>query len=70
MAYDKGRVARRLKSLRMDKGWEQADLARESGVSLAAIASCESCRTGMQLDTALKLADALGCTLETLACRD
>lgn len=70
MAYDSERIARRLKSLRMDKGWEQADLARESGVSLAAIASCESCRTGMRLDTAVKLADALGCTLEQLVCRD
>ena len=70
MPYDKERVARRLKSLRVDAGMEQADLAEASGVGLGTIASAEPCRTGMNLDTAFDLTEALGCTLEQLVCRD
>ncbi|GKG90222.1 MAG: helix-turn-helix transcriptional regulator [Gordonibacter pamelaeae] len=70
MPYDKERVARRLKSLRVDAGMEQADLAEASGVGLGTIASAETCRTGMNLDTAFDLTEALGCTLEQLVCRD
>lgn len=70
MAYDKERVARRLKSLRMDKGWDQETLAKESNVSLGTISSIEIARNGMSLDTACKLTDALGCSLERLVCRE
>ncbi len=70
MGYDKDRIARRLKSLRADKGWEQDDLARESGVSKAVIANIETARTGTSLDTAFKLTEALGCSLEQLVCRE
>lgn len=70
MGYDKERVARRLKSLRADKGWEQDDLARESGVSKAVIANIETARTGTGLDVAFKLTEALGCTLDQLVCRE
>lgn len=70
MTYDRKRVAMRIKSLRMDKGWDQSDLSRESGVSVATIANIETARSGMAFDTALKMADALGCTMEKLACRD
>lgn len=70
MAYDKERVARRLKSLRTDKGWGQEELAERSGVPLNTIRSAETARTGMNLDTAFKLTDALGCTLDALVCRD
>lgn len=68
--YDKERIARRLKSLRADKGWDQDMLANRAGVSKSAIASCESQRTGLSLDTAYKITEALGCTLEQLVCRD
>lgn len=70
MPYDKERVARRMKSLRADKGWDQSDLAREAGVSLDAIASAETARRGMNLDTAYDIAEALGCSMERLVCRD
>lgn len=59
MEYDKYRVARRLKSLRVDKGWSQDDLARESDVSKAMIANIETARSGMGLDTAFKITGAL-----------
>ncbi len=70
MPYDKERVARRLKSLRADKGWEQKDLAREAGVSIDVVASAETARRGMNLDTAYDIAEALGCSLERLVCRE
>lgn len=70
MIYDKERVAMRVKSLRIDKGWDQADLSRESGVSAATIANIETARSGMGFDTAVKIANAVGCTLDKLACRD
>jgi transcriptional regulator with XRE-family HTH domain len=70
MSYDRERIARRLKSLRADKGWSQEDLANASGVPLNTIRSAETTRTGMNLDTAYKLTEALGCTLDVLVCRD
>ncbi|MEG0504282.1 MAG: helix-turn-helix transcriptional regulator [Raoultibacter sp.] len=70
MPYNKERVARRLKSLRADIGWDQSELASESGVSKNVIASAETARTGMNLDTAFDLTEALGCTLEQLVCRE
>ena len=69
MCIDLDRMARRVKSLRYDKGWTQADLARESGVSLSMVCYVEQGRSCPTLDTASSLADALGCTLDALACR-
>lgn len=63
------RMARRVKSLRIDKGWTQADLARESGVSQSMVARIEQALSCPGLDTTSDLADALGCTLDDIACR-
>lgn len=70
MPYDKNRVGLRLKSLRADKGWDQEKLAEMSGVSVDVIRNAETGRTGMRLDTALDLTEALGCSLERLVCRE
>lgn len=70
MPYDKERVSRRLKSLRSDLGWEQEDLAARAGVSKSVVVNAETARTGMNLDTAFDLTEAMGCTLEQLVCRD
>lgn len=70
MGYDKERIARRLKSLRADKGWDQDDLARKSGVSKAVIANIETARSGTGLDVAFKLTEALDCTIDQLVCRE
>ena len=69
MCIDLDRMARRVKSLRADKGWRQSDLAREAGVSESVVARIEQGRGCPGLDTASDLADALGCTLDVLACR-
>ncbi len=69
MEGSRTRMGNRLKSLRIDKGWDQERLARESGVSLGTVAKFEIGQNGIRFDTAVKLADALGCTLDELACR-
>ena len=70
MPYDKARVGLRLKSLRVDRGMSQKDLAEKSGVSLNAIARYELGDMSMGLDKAYELTDAMGCTIDQLVCRD
>lgn len=68
MPYDRERVARRIKSLRADKGWGQIELANKSGVSVDTIRRVETASQGLGLDKAVALSDALGCTIDELAC--
>ena len=70
MAYDKERVARRLKSLRADLGYDQQKLADLSGIPLRTIVSYETATAAMGMENAVKLADALECTLDELSCRN
>ena len=69
MAYDKKRVGLRLKSLRIDKGFDQKRLSNESTVPVTTIQSYEDGTSVMGMENAAKLADALNCTLDRLACR-
>ncbi len=69
MSYDKKRVGLRIKSLRIDRGLTQEDLYRVSTVPVATIQSYEDGTSVMGLENATKLADALECTLDRLACR-
>lgn len=69
MPYDKDRVAKRLKALRMDRGMSQEDLARASGVSKNSIARYEISCNSMGLSAAYDITAALGCTLDQLVCR-
>ena len=69
MAYDKKRVGLRIKSLRIDMGYNQDDLSKASTVPVATIQSYEDGTSVMGMENATKLADALGCTLDRLACR-
>lgn len=52
--------------LRNAKGWTQEKLAEESGVHRIMIARYESTGANMTIETAKKLADALGCTIDEL----
>lgn len=69
MAYDKARVGLRLKSLRIDKGFDQKRLSSESTVPVTTIQSYEDGTSVMGMENATKLADALNCSLDRLACR-
>lgn len=70
MAYNKERVALRIKSLRIDQGLDQKGLAELSTVPLGSLQSYEDGTSVMGMENATKLADALGCSLDKLACRD
>lgn len=69
MPYDKKRIGRRLKSIRIDRNFSQEELANKAGTSTGTIASVESGRSGIGLETAFNITDALGCTLDELVCR-
>lgn len=69
MSYDRTLVARRLKSLRAEKGMQQSDLSRVSGVSVSSITRYETEAHDMGLDVAYALTEALGCTLDQLVGR-
>lgn len=55
-----------IKTLRLAAGMSQADLAQSSAVSRISIARYESGRREPTLAIAVKLADALGCTIDEL----
>ena len=69
MAYDKKRVGQRIKSLRVDKGLNQEALAKLSSVPISTIQSYEDGTSVMGMENATKIADALECSLDRLACR-
>ena len=69
MAYDKIRVGRRIKSLRIDRGYDQKKLSEVSTVPVPTIQSYEDGTSVMGMENATKLADALECTLDRLTCR-
>ena len=69
MAYNKTRVGLRIKSLRIDKGLNQAQLAKASNVPIASLQSYEDGTSVMGMENATKLADALECSLDRLVCR-
>lgn len=69
MPYDKKRIGRRLKSIRIDRDLSQEELANKAGTSAGTIASIESGRSGIGLETAFNITDALDCTLDELVCR-
>jgi transcriptional regulator with XRE-family HTH domain len=48
------------------KGWTLYRLSKESGVSLTVLYSLENKKNGPTADTLVKLADALGVTLDEL----
>lgn len=56
----------RLKSLRQERGWSQADLAQQAGISRPAVSSIENNRLVPSVAAALALAQALRCTVEEL----
>lgn len=69
MAYDKARVGLRIKSLRIDKGYDQNRLSELSTVPVSTIQSYEDGTSVMGMENAVKLANALNCSLDRLACR-
>lgn len=59
----------RIKVLRAEKGWSQADLAQKVGVSRNSINSVENGRFDPSLPLAFDIADAFGVTIEEVFLR-
>jgi transcriptional regulator with XRE-family HTH domain len=57
---------RKMQALRLKLGMSQEDLARKSGVPSATIKNAEQGRTILRLDTAVKIAQALGVPVDEL----
>lgn len=69
VTYDKRLVGLRIKSLRIDRGYDQKTLAELSSIPLATIQSYEQGTNVMGMENATKIADVLECSLDRLACR-
>lgn len=61
LAFDLGR---RVRELRQQRGWSQAELARAAGMTQSAVARCEAGGTVPTLPVLDRLADALDADLD------
>ena len=59
-------IGKRIKQMREAKDMTQDELADKSGVHRVTIAKYETMDIGMTLESAKKIADALGCTIDDL----
>jgi len=59
-------VGKRIKQMREAKNMTQDELADKSGVHRVTIAKYETMDIGMTLESAKRIADALGCTIDDL----
>lgn len=64
--YREGGDCLKLRQVRTEKGLTQAELSKKSGVSRSKISQYESGQMFPQVPTLLKLANALGCTMNDL----
>jgi molybdate-binding protein/transcriptional regulator with XRE-family HTH domain len=60
------RPGERVRSERVRRGWSQAELARRSGISRAAVSAIEIDRLTPSVTAALAIADCFGCAVEEL----
>ena len=56
----------KIKELRLNKGWSQEELAKESGAGRISIIRYEYNERIPQVDVASRIANALGCTIDEL----
>ncbi|HEY3964139.1 MAG TPA: helix-turn-helix domain-containing protein, partial [Planctomycetaceae bacterium] len=61
-----GNLRNNVKTLRMARGWSQAELARRAGISRAAVSAIEIERLIPSVAAALFLAEAFGCRVDAL----
>lgn len=59
-------LAKRIKELRLEKGWSQEDLAAASGLHRTYIGTVERAEQSITVDSIDKLARALGVTVSEL----
>ncbi len=62
----KGMIGKQLQRVREEKGVSQAKLAKAAGIPVGTLRNLEQGRRVPRLDTAIKLAEALGVSLDEL----
>ena len=67
MSVDYISIGKRIKEIRIAKGWTQAKLAEESDVEPSNISHIERAATKLSLPTMVNIANALGVTLDEIA---
>lgn len=67
MEIDYISIGKRIKELRIEKGWTQAILAEKSDVEPSNISHIERAATKLSLPTLVNIANALGVTLDEIA---
>lgn len=67
MGIDYVSIGKRIKELRIAKGWTQAKLAEKSGVEPSNISHIERAATKLSLPTLINIANALEVTLDDIA---
>ncbi len=67
MSVDYISIGKRIKTIRVAKGWTQASLAEKSGVEPSNISHIERAATKLSLPTLVNIANALEVTLDELA---
>jgi transcriptional regulator with XRE-family HTH domain len=63
-------LGKRIRAFRLRKGWSQERLSQETGtqrVPRSSIAACEAGLQGLSLENVIKIADALGVSIDQLA---
>lgn len=66
VVFDSDTLARSISSRRTARNMSQEGLADASGVSRGAISKIEQCSSKPSLESAVKIANALGCTVNDL----
>ncbi len=66
-SIDYEKIGERIRSLRIQKGISQIELARAIEVSQTHMSNIEKGNTGISLWTAVKISRALGCSIESFA---
>lgn len=70
MPFDLHYMALEMKKKRIDKGWDQQDLANASGVSRDSISRYEAEMNAPTFESACKIADAFGCKTDDFWSRE
>lgn len=67
MSIDYISIGRRIREVRKERGWTQAQLAEKSGIEPSNISHIERAATKLSLPTMVNIANALEVTLDELA---
>ena len=63
---DNNTIGKRIKQKRLERDWEQQELARYAGLTKQTLCKIENGKTQASIPSITKIADALKCTIDEL----